>query len=234
TGPDASDFSTVNVNAGTLDVVSGGLSGINAATVMSGATLTAGGNITFTGGNDRLTVAGTVDGASTINLGAGNDTFTFQDGASVSAVVDGGVGTDTLTADIAAAATLAQATNFETLTKTGAGTLSVTGTSDFATVEVDEGTLDVASGGAISGVNTASVGTGAAIDLDGGFTFTTGNDSFDVAGRLTGSGAFDLDAGNDTLTLRDGADLSGLTTAIDGGADTDTVVVDAIGDLTLD
>ncbi|KIC36668.1 hypothetical protein RA27_21920 [Ruegeria sp. ANG-R] len=229
----ASDFSTVNVNAGLLNAT-GGLSGINAATVLSGATLTAGGNITFTGGDDSFTVAGTVDGASTINLGGGNDTFTFQDGASVSAVVDGDAGDDTLTADIANAATLAQVNNFETLTKRGAGTLSVTGTSDFATVEVDEGTLDVETGGAISGVNAASVGTGATIDLDDGFTFTTGNDGFDVAGRLTGSGTFDLDTGNDTLTLRDGADLSGLTTAIDGGADTDTVIVDATGDLTLD
>ncbi len=228
-GPAGSSFDVVNVNAGTLDIdAASSITNVNVATVLGGATLNADGAFGFTTGADTLTVIGTISGASAIDLGAGDDTFTFQEGAVTSAPVDGGTGTDTLNANILTTGALAQATNFETLTKTGAGTLNIAGAavSDFSTVNVNEGTLDLAAAGSITTVNAATVASGATLDADGAFGFTTGTDTFDVAGVVTGAGTFDMLGGDDTLTLRDGADLSGLTDAIDGNLGSDTVLVD--------
>ncbi len=230
TGPAASAFDTINVNAGTVDA-DGAINGVSAASVLAGATFNVDGPLSFTAGADTLTVAGTISGASTIDLGAGNDTFTFQEGAVTSVPVDGGAGTDTLNANILTSGALARAANFETLTKTGAGVLNITGpgVSDFSTVNVNDGTLDIAAAGSFANVNAATVAAGATLDADGAFGFTTGTDNFDISGVVTGAGTFDMLGGDDTLTLRDGADLSGLTNAIDGNAGADTIVVNVAG-----
>ncbi|CAK9041997.1 Adhesin BmaC autotransporter (Brucella monomeric autotransporter) [Durusdinium trenchii] len=230
TGPAASSFDTINVNAGTVDA-DGAINGVSAASVLAGAIFNVDGPLSFTTGADTLTVAGTISGTSTIDLGAGNDTFTFQEGAVTSVPVDGGAGTDTLNANILTTGTLAQAANFETLTKTGAGVLNITGpgVSDFSTVNVNDGTLDIAAAGSFANVNAATVASGATLDADGAFDFTTGADNFDIAGAVTGAGTFDMLGGDDTLTLRDGADLSGLANAIDGNAGSDTIVANVAG-----
>ena len=230
TGPAASAFDTINVNVGTVDA-DGAINGVSAASVLAGATFNVDGRLSFTAGADTLTVAGTISGASAIDLGAGDDTFTFQEGAVTSVPVDGGTGTDTLNANIVTTGSLARAANFETLTKTGAGVLNVTGpgVSDFSTVNVNQGTLDVAAAGSFTSVNAATVAAGATLDADGAFSFTAGADTFDIAGVVTGSGTFDMLGGDDTLTLRDGANLSGLTSVIDGGggaATNDRLVLD--------
>ncbi len=230
TGPAASAFDTINVNEGTVDA-DGVINGVSAATVLVDAIFNVDGPLSFTAGADTLTVAGTVSGASTIDLGAGNDTFTFQEGAVTSVPVDGGAGTDTLNANILTLGTLARATNFETLTKTGAGTLNITGpgVSDFSTVNVNEGTLDIAATGSFANVNAATVASGATLDAEGAFAFTTGADDFDISGMLTGAGAFDMLDGDDTFTLREGADLSGFAGAVDGSSGTDTIVANVAG-----
>ena len=238
-GPAGSSFDTVNVNAGTLAIdAASSITNVSTASVLGGAILNVDGAFSFTGGDDTLTVLGTVTGATTIDLGAGNDTFTFQEGAATSAPVDGGAGTDMLHANILTTGSLAQATNFETLTKTGAGVLDVTGpgVSDFSTVNINEGTLDIAAAGSITNVNAASVAAGAMLDADGAFGFTTGGDTFDISGALAGGGTFNMQAGDDTLTLRDGADLSGYSGVITGGLATngDTVVVDITTTVTFD
>jgi fibronectin-binding autotransporter adhesin len=238
-GPGQSNFAQVNVLAGTLNVgAAGGIGGVQNATVASGATLNLAGGLQFTSGDDTLTVAGTVTGGGTLDLGDGNDTFILQDGANLSGLatpVNGGAGTDTLVADLAGSAVLGGAVNFETLTKTNVGTLNIAGPapSVFTTVNVNGGTLNIGAAGSLTGVQAATVASGANLVVDGGMQFTPGADSFLVAGNVSGLGTIDMLDGNDTLTLQDGADLSGLAHAIDGGAGTDTVVADIAGNATL-
>jgi fibronectin-binding autotransporter adhesin len=238
-GPGQSGFAEVNVLGGTLNVgPAGGIGGVQDATVASGATLNLDGGFGFTSGDDTLTVAGTVTGSGTLDMGDGSDIFTLQDGADLSGLatpVSGGVGSDTLVADLAGSAVLGGAVDFETLTKTNVGTLNIAGpaASAFTTVNVDGGTLNIGAAGSLSGVQLATVASGASLVVDGSVQFTPGADSFLVAGNVSGLGTIDMLDGDDTLTLRDGADLSGLAAPISGGAGNDTLVADIAGSATL-
>ncbi|MGJ7901783.1 autotransporter-associated beta strand repeat-containing protein [Lysobacter sp. 1R34A] len=237
-GPAGSDFVTVDVLAGSLNVGAAGSVVAQNTSIAGGAALNLDGSYSGTAGNDRFTVAGTVAGNGALHLLDGDDTFTIQDGADLSGLsnaVDGGTGADTFVADLAGTATLGGAINFETLTKTNTGTLHVEGpaASAFTTVNVDGGTLDIGTGGSISGVNTATVAAGASLIVDGTFGFTAGADSFTVAGHISGSSVIDMLDGDDHLTLQDGADMSGLATPIDGGAGIDTLTADFAGNATL-
>ncbi|HJR74109.1 MAG TPA: autotransporter-associated beta strand repeat-containing protein [Luteimonas sp.] len=222
-GPAASSFSTVNVEGGLLDIgIAGSIAGVRNATVASGATLNIDGAFGFTAGADQFTVAGTVTGTSAIDMLDGDDTFTIQDGADLSGLagpVDGGAGNDTFVSDIAGTATLGGAVNFETLNKTGIGTLVVAGAaaSAFTAVNVAGGTLDIGVNGAIDGVVAGTVANGTTLNVDGRYSGSAGNDSLTVAGAVSGSGDIALGDGDDVLTLEDGADLGGLAGAIDGG-----------------
>lgn len=241
-GPAASSFSTVNVLDGTLDIgAAGSLTGVQNATVAGGATLNIAGAFGFTNGADQFTVAGTVTGGSGIDMLDGDDTFTIRDGADLSGLagpVDGGAGNDTFVSDIAGTATLGGAVNFETLDKTGTGTLIVAGpaASAFTTVNVEGGTLDIGVNGAIDGVTTGTVASGAALNVDGRYTGSAGNDTLTIAGAVRGTGDIALGDGDDVLTLDDGADLGGLGGALDGGAHGagDRVVLNNAGTLTFD
>lgn len=241
-GPASSSFSTVNVLGGTLDVgASGSLTGVQNATVASGATLNIAGTFGFTNGADNFTVGGTVTGASGIDMLDGDDTFTIQDGADLSGLagpVDGGAGNDTFVSDIAGTATLGGAVNFETLNKTGIGTLVVAGpaASAFTAVNVAGGTLDIGVNGAIDGVITGTVANGTTLNVDGRYTGSAGNDTLTVAGAVSGGGDIDLGSGDDILTLNDGADLGGLSGALDGGAhgSGDRVVLNNAGAMNFD
>ncbi|WP_186442606.1 autotransporter-associated beta strand repeat-containing protein, partial [Lysobacter antibioticus] len=237
-GPASSDFVTVDVLAGRLNVAATGSVVAQDTTVAGGAVLDVDGSYAGTGGSDSFTVAGTVTGVGTVDLLDGDDTFTIQDGADLSGLnnaIDGGNGTDTFVADLAGNATLGGAVNFETLTKTNTGTLHVDGpaASAFSTVHVDGGTLDIGAGGSINGINTATVANGASLIVDGAFGFTAGADSFTVAGTVSGSSAIDLLDGDDHLILQDGADMDGLAAPIDGGAGIDTLTADYAGTATL-
>jgi fibronectin-binding autotransporter adhesin len=237
-GPAATDLQEVSVLGGTLNIGPSATVSAQDTTVGNGATLNVGGSFTGTSGNDTMTVAGTVTGTGTVDLLDGDDTFTIQDGADLSGLanaVDGGVGTDTFLADIAGNATLGGAINFETLTKTNTGTLHFDGpaSSSFTAVNVVGGTLDIGTGGAINGVVTTTVADGTTLNVDGSYTGSAGNDSFDVSGTVSGSGIIDLAAGDDTLMLNDGALLNNV---IDGGANGagDTVVLNNAATMTFD
>ncbi|MBM0105007.1 autotransporter-associated beta strand repeat-containing protein [Steroidobacter sp. S1-65] len=235
-GPGTSDLAEVDVLGGTLDIAAGGgITGITSATVGAGAILNVDGAFDFTAGGDTFAVAGTITGATSINMLDGDDQLTLTDGADLSGLaspLDGGTGNDTLIANIATSATLGGVNSFENLTKAGLGTLNVGSSATFDTVLVEEGVLDVASGATI-GASTGSVSEGATLNLAGDFLFTAGGDSFTVAGIVAGLGAIDMLDGDDELTLRDGADLSGLATALDGGAGTDTLTADIASQATL-
>ncbi|EPJ86104.1 autotransporter-associated beta strand repeat-containing protein [Pseudomonas sp. CFII68] len=237
-GPAATDLLQVDVLGGTLNIGPSATVSVQDTTVGNGATLNVDGSFTGTSGNDTMIVAGTVIGTGTVDLLDGDDTFTVQDGADLSGLanaVDGGAGTDTFLADIAGIATLGGAINFETLTKTNTGTLHVDGptSSSFTVVNVEGGTLDIGAGGAINGVVTTTVASGTTLNVDGSYTGSAGNDSFDVSGMVSGSGSIDLAAGDDTLTLNDGAVLNNV---IDGGTNGagDTVVLNNAASMTFD
>jgi fibronectin-binding autotransporter adhesin len=219
-----SDGATVNVDgtvqaAGATQAAITGSAGVNTVTVGAGGTLLATGDLGD--GADLLNVAGTLDtGPGSFDLGLGDDTLTLHDGTTILGTVVGGAGIDTFNTNIALAADLGAVQGFETLSKTGAGVLNVNGpaSSDFTTVDVLVGTLNVAAAGSITGVNSATVASGATLNVDGGLGFTAGADTFTVAGAVTGTGAVDLLDGDDVLTLNDGANLSGLANPLDGGA----------------
>ena len=234
----ASDFIDVRVQAGLLDIDASGSITAQTVDVSSGATLNVDGALNFTSGADDFTVAGTVSGAGVIDMLDGDDTLTVLDGADLSGLataIDGGIGNDTLAANIATSATLGGATGFETLSKEGVGTLHIAGpaSSSFDAVDVLGGSLDVAAGASVAGVTATTVASGATLNVDGSYAGSASNDTFTLAGAVSGSGTIDLGAGDDVLTIRDGATL-GL--AIDGGGETagDRVVLDNAAAFTLD
>ncbi|XHS77015.1 autotransporter-associated beta strand repeat-containing protein [Burkholderiaceae bacterium UC74_6] len=238
TGPQASTFDTVNVQAGTVNVwAAGSITNVQSTMVAAGATLKVTGSYSGGAGNDLLDVAGTLDlGTGTLNLGAGNDTFTLHDGATVIGTVDGGAGTNTLNTDINTSANLGASVNFQTLLKTGTGTLNITGpgTSAFNTVLLQGGTLQIAAGTTVD-PQTTVVGSGTNFVVNGTYNGTAGNDTMDVSGTVSGTGTINLLAGDDVLTLHDGAVLNN-SNPIDGGAHSagDTVVLDNAQAFTLD
>ena len=163
----------------------------------------------------------------------GADTLTIRDGADLAGLataISGGAGTDTLTADIAGSASFGGAIDFETLIKTNVGTLHVDGpaSSQFSAVAVDGGSLVIGPASALGGVATTTVANGAQMNVAGAYTGSAGADTFTVSGTVSGAGTIGLLAGDDVLTLNDGADISGLANALDGGAHTpagDSVVL---------
>lgn len=237
-GPADSDVTEVEVLGGTLDVTAGGSIGsVTKATVGSGATLAIEGGFSFTDGDDTFDVAGTVSSTGALDMLDGDDTLILHDGADLSGLaspIDGGAGTDALIADIDTSASLGGAVGFETLTKDGAGSLAVTGPASaaFESVQVRNGTLDVAAAGQLV-TQQAGVDAGAELHVDGSLDFGAGDDILEVAGTVSGNGTIDMLDGDDTLILHDGADLSALATAIDGGAGNDTLTADIASQATL-
>ncbi|BCT92893.1 hypothetical protein LYSHEL_19170 [Lysobacter helvus] len=235
-------FDSVAVNGGVLDIAGTASLQMQDLVVASGATLHAGGNITGTAGDDTATIAGIVSGSGAFNLGAGNDTLTIQDGADFSGLttaVDGGTGSNTLVTDIATSATLGGVARFQSLSKTNVGTLHVDGPamSDFTDVDVLGGTLAIGPAGQIvgtpGGALATHVGAGATLHVDGAYGCSDGDDAMDVAGTVEGAGTIDLCAGEDTLTLHDGAALHAIVSGGSHGSG-DTVVLDSATALAFD
>ncbi|MGN7161562.1 autotransporter outer membrane beta-barrel domain-containing protein [Sphingomonas sp. SAFR-052] len=152
--------------AGTLGTVNVPLSfgdGAQSLTVASGGTLT--GIIDLGAGNDALRLAGTLNG--TVAGGAGSDTATLV-----------------LTGDRSLASTTL--TGFETFTSEGTGTLTLTGTHAYDTVNAGT-SLTIASGSTLTAPQVR---------------FDSGDQRFTIAGGFTG--AVDGGAGSDTLAITGG------------------------------
>lgn len=234
----ASDFQNVTVADGLLDVAAGGSVQTQSAEVSADATLNVDGTLGFTSGDDTFTVAGDITGAGTIDMRDGDDHLTLLDNADLSGLqtaVAGGAGNDTLTVDIATVATLGGATEFETLTKQGTGSLIVAGPagSQFDTVLVHGGRLEVSSG-AVVDPHTTAVDAGATLLVDGAYQGTAGDDTFTLSGTLAGAGSIDLLDGDDTFTLDTGATLE-LTGVVDAAAaSNDSLVLSGAGSDTFD
>ncbi|GAB2492553.1 hypothetical protein GCM10027084_01410 [Pseudoxanthomonas sangjuensis] len=210
-----------------------GSAGVNTVTVAEGALLQ--GNGDLGGGDDVLDVAGALDSdGGVFRLGDGDDMFVVHDTTVMLGTVDGGLGNDMLNVNVSGGNTvpLGSLLGFESLGKSGDGTLQINGPSEFIDVDVFGGVLEVSASGSVAAQNTA-VASGATLQVDGAYTGTAGNDTLTVAGMVTGSGTVALGDGNDSFTIQDGADLSGLLTPVDGGAGTDTFNADIAGEATL-
>ncbi|RIX27025.1 hypothetical protein D3M59_10740 [Sphingomonas edaphi] len=197
---DLQQGSTVN---GTILVSGAGAVTTNIAGTVNGSYDASAGT-----GSDGLTLAagGTVANAL---LGGGNDALTLN-GSGLGGIASGGAGSDSLTFDIASGTTsydAAKFVDFESRTKAGLGTLSLTGTdsltADFA---VNGGTL-VLSGG--SAINNA-----AAVILAGGTTLQL--DSSEAIRTLSGSGSVTLGANVLALVGDDNSSFSGVMSGSGG------------------
>ncbi len=224
---------TVQASGATQALITGS-AGSNTVSVAAGGTLLASGDLGV--GADTLDLAGTLNtGGGVFMLADGDDSFVIHDGTNLIGTVDGGTGFDSLNANISGIADFGAVSTFEQLIKSGAGTLNINGPapSDFVSVDVQAGTLNIASAGSLNGMQSATVASGATLVVDGSLTFTAGADLFTVAGEVRGLSTIDLLDGADTLTIRDGADLSGLATSISGGTGIDTLTADIAGSATL-
>lgn len=218
--------STLTVN-GTVGAAAGGpavltgVAGASAININTGGTLR--GNGDLGGGNDVVNVSGTLaTGAAALNLGAGNDTLVLNDTAVLSGVgVNAGTGGqsgvgDTLQVVTNAGRTLdsANVTNFESLLKQGAGTLTLTGAHSYtAGTTISAGTLQVGNGAIDGALTTPTVANNGvlAFNLNSDYTF---------GGVISGSGAVNkLGTGTTTLT---GTNTYGGQTNVQAG----TLLVD--------
>ena len=211
-----------------------GSTGANTLRVGSGAILRAIGDLGA--GADLVDVAGSLDTAPGIlTLGDGDDTLTIHDGANVIGIVAGGAGTNTFNPDIAASAAIAAVNGFQTLLKTGAGTLNFNGpaASTFTTVTINAGTVNVAAAGSVVGATTTTIAAGATLNVDGNYLGSGSTDTLSVAGTISGTGTIDLGDGDDVLALSDGALLNA---AVDGGTHSggDTIAIINASAFTLD
>lgn len=213
-------------------------------TLVSGAIIAGAGNDTVQNG-ELLTAAGTLGGnlVGGVNLNAGNDSFILGQLGGFTNIIDGGTGTDALTIEAETAArsfNVASFLNFETLTKLGDESLTLTGpgamtapASDFDTITVTDGSLilnDLAFTGAAvtlddgtaTGVNdvaltlnaNTTIASVAVIGADAAQTLTN-------AGTITGN--VDLGGGDNVADIQAMASVGGSFTT---GAGMDDLTLD--------
>ncbi|HEU5137468.1 MAG TPA: autotransporter-associated beta strand repeat-containing protein [Steroidobacteraceae bacterium] len=257
-GPGTSNFTTVNASAGTVNVTAAGsIAGVVSTHVASGATLRIDGSYQGSASDDTFLVAGSLRGAGSVDLGAGadlldvtgslnlgsgvfdlgtgDDTFTIHDGTSIVGTVAGGAGINTFNTDIAGSADLGSVTGFQSLLKTGTGTLNINGpaASAFSSVAANAGTINVAATGDISDVTSTVVANGATLTVNGSYAGSSSADTFAVAGTVSGAGLIDLGAGDDVVTLNDGAVID-ATISAGSQSVADTLVLDNAATLSVD
>lgn len=210
----------VTINGGTLAVT--GATTVNNAIVLgaSNGTINVGANVTMSGvisGTGNLTKTG----ASTLTL-SGTNTYsgtTTVSGGSLSVSSDGNLGTGNVVLN-GGGLTVTGATTIDNdisgtsgLTKSGTGTVVLSGTNTYSGgTTINGGTLQVSGGSALADGGAVSVAAGATLDL---------NNTSETVGSLTGSGT--LNIGTGTLTLTDSAatnfsgTISGTGTIAGGG-----------------
>lgn len=202
----------------------------NADTIAATLDLIDGGSISLGDGNDTITsldnteVAGPADTGVKINvdMGAGDDSVTLNaswaaNTPTASTVLNGGSGSsDTL--NIAGGAidiSAATVTGFENVTTGAASTMTAAQYAGFSGTITNGGTITVDTAGTLT-INEAGNVT---------FTNATGSNVITIAtgatGTITGSGIADSFSGTSAAIL--------ATTAIAGGAGTDTVTIDLAG-----
>ncbi|MBB3571829.1 autotransporter outer membrane beta-barrel domain-containing protein [Rhizobium sp. BK491] len=225
-GSSAITTPTITMNAGSKLNIAGGTvqAGGGAQTLFTGGTggatinITGGalfGNGTLGGGGNvvNLTAGSLNTGAAALNLGSGNDTFLLSGLATVAgAGVDGGAGTDALQVNTSVNRTLdgAFVTNFETLSKSGAGTLTLTGSHGYSGgTTISAGTLQIGNGATDGTLATPSVAN------SGALVFALSSD-YTFGGTISGTGRVNKTS-TGTTTLTGNNSYAGPTT-LTGGA----------------
>jgi hypothetical protein len=175
---------------------------------------TIGGAVRLSYGNDRVENSGTITGD--VLLDAGDDTFVQHAGATLGGVVDGGWGTDLfmVVADAEGTLDAGQITSFERLIQTGTATVDYSGAFAVDAIELEGGTLAVASG--------QTLATAGAVTVSGGDAGANVRNMGAIAGLVQ------LGAGNDSYTEGTGSTVGG----VDGGAGIDLYRVALAGDRT--
>ena len=201
-----------------LTTVTAGVLNIRTATalgdIIAGTSIASGGALEIQGGITTVAEALTLNGSGVLSGGAlrsisGNNTWgTAVALASASTI---GVDADTLT--------LPSLTGAFGLTKAGAGTLNITGTTAVTSATVEAGTLYM---GAQTGPSTTTtLGAGSAVTLNGSGNLTirrTNTGSADVTGAIGGTGTGSLTLiGDNTVTSASGDFLLNNTSTYSGG-----------------
>jgi outer membrane autotransporter protein len=220
-------------SAGTLQNSSGGAVEISGAVTAqakglavavsanNGMNLNVTGTLTATdtsgGGEAYAIAAGTEDGSGNWTVGgAYDDTVILGNGASVTGNIDLGGGTNLLTLEDLGTF-IGDISNITTLTKTGSGTWSTTGSISTDTLTVSGGTLKVAVSQTASPTVTADTVTNNGtilFSLDGSLTRGTSFTALSATSSLSGTGTY----GTGSIFLRaevngNNVDLTALTFA---------------------
>lgn len=187
TGSDTLAFT--NTGAVTLTGTATGFEQValtNGALTVAGTLGTVNAPLAFGDGAQSLTVASGGTLAGVIDLGAGNDALRLA--GTLNGTVAGGAGSDSATVVLAGDRSLASTmlTGFETLASEGTGTLTLTGTHAYDTVNAGT-SLTIASGSTLTAPQVR---------------FGSGDQRFTIAGGFTG--AVDGGAGSDTLAITGG------------------------------
>lgn len=234
----ASNGSLALDNAGTIrgGNVDAGVTNGAAVLVSEGSALirnsgTLDGAVLLGSGADRVESSGTITGL--VSLGGGDDTFVQRAGSNFGATVDGSEGLDSIIVDATGGTSLAaaQITGFERLMQIGTGTATYTGSFDLGTIELQGGTLAVATGQSLATTGTATVtGGDAAVAVQNAGTIAgdvllgDGQDTVINSGAI--SGAVRLGLGSDTYVEYAGSSAG----SIDGGAGSDLYRIVLSGD----
>ncbi|MBQ0929782.1 autotransporter-associated beta strand repeat-containing protein [Ideonella alba] len=174
--------------------VSNAISGTGSLVKNNSNTITLAGSNSYTG---TTTIS-----AGTLQVGSGGTSGTLGTGSvsNDAALVFNRSDALTVGADIGGSGTL---------TKSGAGTLTLTGTNTYAgTTTINAGTLQVGQGG-----TAGTLGSGAVAN-SGALVFNR-SDAMSVAGAISGSGSL-TQAGSGTLSLSGASSYSGSTTVTQG------------------
>ncbi len=221
------------------------------------------GDVTAAGGDNIITVGGTITG--NVDQGAGNDILAFDldSSGTVTGLSDGGAGSDTIryiststeTIDVSPTAV----TSYENLDLQGNVDYTLDGTNTFDDITTDVSTdLTIATGSNLTANNNITAGTGDTdFIVDAGATVTA--DEIDLqegVNNATINGVVNSDiiggANRDIFTLAPGsavtgnldfegdddvlnlADPAAFTGVADGGAGTDTLDVTSASPVTID
>lgn len=230
------DLAAVTLSGGatstwTVQVDTGGsITNNSALTATLNETTAGGGNLTLTGGG---TITNLNAGGNAVAMGAGDDTLTLDIGIDITGALDGGAGADTLilTGATGTGTFGGDITTFETITKQGAGTWQLNGTSGFDTaLNVNAGTLSVGAAGTLDGnaggggPGDLSIASGASLTLSGAaqnianFNVSGGTFTKTGIGDLnTGITNFNVTNGGTALLQMTGGDFAATNTTINGG-----------------
>lgn len=231
------NFGTIQAGASANDSVIGNAGNI-VVNFENGATGVVNGNLTLGGGADSVILRGGSQFNGSISTGGGDDIVRLYKGATVTGTIDGGSGTNALflsgdATDPGNASVIpGSVTNFNTLTKDGTSTWTISGSlsqlgTNSATIAVNQGVL-VLTGNNDSFQGTTAIATGGTLQLgaggaggslpgaiaNNGVLALDRTDDYTLSGAISGTGLVQQIG---TGITRLSGPLSGVTLRVDAG-----------------